>query len=170
MSLQEILIEQIQDLYDAEKQLTKALPRMAKAAKHPELKSAFEEHLRVTEEQVRRIERVFEELGEKAKSKPCAAMKGLVEEGREIITEDPKEGMLDAAIIGAAQKIEHYEISGYGTARAIAQAMGQKQAAQLLKQTEMEEAETDKKLTKIALTLYKEAGARGMEQQRGGNS
>jgi ferritin-like metal-binding protein YciE len=170
MALQEILIEQIQDLYDAEKQLLKALPRMARAAKHPELKGAFEEHTRVTEEQVRRIEAVFQELGQKPKSKPCAAMKGLVEEGREIISEDTKEGMLDAAIIGAAQKIEHYEISGYGTARAIAQAIGQKQAAQLLKQTEMEEGDTDKKLTKIAMMIYKEAGARNMEQERGAGS
>jgi ferritin-like metal-binding protein YciE len=172
-TLQELLVEEIRDLYDAEKQLVKALPRFAKAANNSELKKAFQDHLRVTEEQIKRIERVFETLGEKARSKPCAAMKGLVEEGREILQEDAEAEMLDCAMIGAAQKVEHYEISGYGTARAMAEALGLTEAADLLRETEDEEGEADKLLTQIAEEIYGEVGAAaqnegGEEEEEGG--
>ncbi|HUS08614.1 MAG TPA: ferritin-like domain-containing protein [Bryobacteraceae bacterium] len=156
-SLKELLTEEIRDLYDAEKQLVKALPRFAKAASNQELRAAFTEHLEVTKGQVARLEQVFELLGEKTKSKPCKAMKGLLEEGREILQEDAEEALLDSAMIGAAQKVEHYEISGYGTARTLARAIGSKEAAQLLDETLKEEADADKKLTQIALRILKEA-------------
>lgn len=162
-SLQELLVDELQDLYDAEKQLVKALPKMAKAAANEELKSAFQEHLSVTEQHVQRLEQVFELLGEKAKTKPCKAMKGLVEEGAEVIGEDYEADIKDAALIGAAQRVEHYEIAGYGTARAMAEALGLNEAAELLEQTEDEEGDADKKLTEIAETIYGELGASGEE-------
>jgi ferritin-like metal-binding protein YciE len=156
-TLEELLVEELRDLYDAEKQLVRALPKMAKAASAPELQQAFQTHLEVTKGQVQRIEQVFELLGQKAKSKPCKAMKGLVEEGQEIMQEDFDESMMDSALIGAAQKVEHYEIAGYGTARTLAQALGRKDAAQLLQETLDEEGATDKQLTAIAKGLLKEA-------------
>jgi ferritin-like metal-binding protein YciE len=185
---QELLVEEIQDLYDAEKQLTKALPKMAKAASHQELRQAFQDHLEMTQNQIARLEQAFELLGERAKSKPCKAMKGLVEEGQEHIQEHEKGPMLDAALIGAAQKVEHYEISGYGTARALAKALGHRDVAGLLDETAKEEGATDKLLTQISLRMMKEAmsarpedvddempemrggrGGRGMASSRGGN-
>lgn len=154
---QELLVEEMRDLYDAEKQLTKALPRMAKAASYQELKQAYTDHLEMTKGQIARLEQAFEMLGERAKSKPCKAMKGLIEEGQEIMQEHERGPMLDAAMIGASQKIEHYEISGYGTARALAKALGQRQVADLLDQTAKEEGQTDKLLTTISLQMLKEA-------------
>ena len=115
----ELFKEELEDLYDAEKQIIQALPKMAEAASSEELKSAFEEHLEQTKEQVKRLERVFKAIGEKPKGKTCEGMQGLLKEGEKIIAEIPKSPVLDAAIIGAAQKVEHYEISGYGTARAV---------------------------------------------------
>src|ERR1043165_4759852 len=115
--LQDLLVDQLKYLYNAESQLTKALPKMAKAAKNPELKQAFEKHLSQTQEHVSRLERVFEALGEKAKGKTCHAMKGLIEEGAEAISEDASDEVRDAALIAAAQRVEHYEIAGYGTVR-----------------------------------------------------
>src|SRR5262245_23258613 len=122
-SLQDLLEEELRDLYDAEKQLVKALPKMAKAATSPELKDALQEHLEQTKGQVTRIEQVFDLIGAKAKSKPCAGMKGIVEEGQETIQEDMEENCKDAAIIGAAQRVEHYEMAGYGTARSFAECL-----------------------------------------------
>lgn len=156
-TLQDQFIEEIRDLYDAEKQLVRALPKMAKAANSEQLKMAFQEHLEQTKGQVERLEQVFEMLGQKARSKSCKAMRGLVEEGQEIMQEDAEENLADLALIGAAQKVEHYEMTGYGTVRTFAQAMGNKDAAQLLDQTLKEEEATDKKLTTIAKSLYKEA-------------
>lgn len=156
-TMQSAFVEEIRDLYDAEKQLVRALPKMAKAASSEELREAFQEHLQVTKEQVARLEEVFEKISEKPRSKACRAMKGLVEEGQEIIAEDTEEHLHDLALIGAAQKIEHYEIAGYGTVRTFAQAMGNKEVAQLLEQTLKEEEATDKKLTQIAKSLYKAA-------------
>jgi ferritin-like metal-binding protein YciE len=156
-TLEDAFVEQIRDLYDAEKQLVRALPKMAKAANSAELKAGFQEHLEQTKGQVARLEQIFEMLGQRARSKPCKAMKGLIEEGQEIIQEDAEENLHDLALIGAAQKVEHYEIAGYGTVRTFAQAMGNKDAAQLLDQTLKEEEATDKKLTQIAKSLYKEA-------------
>jgi Uncharacterized protein conserved in bacteria len=166
-SLQELLIEEIRDLYDAEKQLVKALPKLAKAASNEELREAFNEHLEITKGQVTRLEQVFELLEQRPKGKPCKAMKGLIEEGREILEEDAEESLLDCAMIGAAQKVEHYEISGYGTARTLAKAIGMKDAAQLLDETLQEEGDADKKLTQICLRIMKETQRGNKEDHRG---
>ncbi len=149
-TLDSLLEEQLKDLYDAEKQLTKALPKMAKAAKDPELKTAFTDHLDQTKGQVSRIEHVFELLGKKAKSKLCAAMKGLVEEGKESIEEDASDEMRDCMLIASAQRAEHYEIAAYGTVRTIAETLGNQEVADLLQQTLEEEVQTDAKLSEIS--------------------
>lgn len=163
-TLEKLLEEEIKDLYDAEKQLTKALPKMAKAASDKELKSGFLEHLEQTKGHVARLEQVFEHLGVKPKSKPCAAMKGLIEEGSETIAEDAEGAIKDLMLIAAAQKVEHYEISGYGTVRAIAEQIGNEEVAELLHQTEEEEGETDEKLTGIAERLMEEINEGGEEE------
>ncbi len=149
-SLQDLLVEELQDLYDAEQQLTEALPKMAKAAKNAQLQKAFNAHLTETEEHVRRLEQAFEALGEKAKRKTCKAMKGLVAEGSEVIEEDAVPEVKDAALIAAAQRVEHYEMAGYGAARTFAKTLGENEVAELLQTTLDEEGEADKKLTKIA--------------------
>ncbi len=163
-TLESLLEEELKDLYDAEKQITRALPRLAKAAESPDLKAAFTEHLEQTKGQIARLEQVFELLEVKPKSKPCAAMKGLLEEGKEQTEEDAEGPIMDLMLIGAAQKVEHYEISGYGTVRTIAEAIGNQEVAKLLRQTEEEEAETDKKLTGIAAQLLEEAN-QGLEDE-----
>ncbi len=155
-SLREVFLDQIKDLYDAEKQLVKALPKMAKAAKSEELIEAIQNHLQQTEQQVSRLEQIFESLGEKAKGKACAGMKGLVAEGSESMKEQDKGPMRDLAIIAAGQRVEHYEISAYGTARTLAQQLGEEQAAELLSETEEEEKQTDQKLTEVAMSLYEQ--------------
>ena len=152
-SLKDLYVEELKDLYNAENQLLKALPRLAKKASSPDLKAAFEEHLGQTEGQVNRLEKIFKGLGEKPTGKTCKAMKGLVEEGKEIIEEDGDESVLDAALIGAAQKVEHYEIASYGTARTFASMLGEEDAMELLQETLDEEAATDKKLTALAESL-----------------
>ena len=149
-SFDDLFLEQLQDLYDAEQRLVAALPKMAAAAKSSSLKSAFQEHARQTEEQVTRLEQVFKMMGQKAKSKTCQAMKGLIEEGDEVISASGDPDVKDAALIGAAQRVEHYEIAGYGTARTFAQRLGRHDAAQLLQETLDEEGATDKKLTQLA--------------------
>jgi len=171
--MQELLLDEVKDLYDAEKQLVRALPKFAKAASDPELGEAFQNHLEQTREHVERLDRVFEMLGQKAKGKPCKGMKGLVEEGSEVIGEDREDVAADAAIIGAAQRVEHYEMAAYGTARSLAQSIGMKDAAELLQQTLTEEGETDKKLTQIAKRLLqasKQRGASGSEEKQRGAS
>ena len=152
-SLKDLYVEELKDLYNAENQLLKALPRMAKKASSPDLRAAFEEHLGQTEKQVNRLERIFKSLGEKPTGKTCKAMKGLVEEGKEIIEEDGDESVLDAALIGAAQKVEHYEIASYGTARTFASLLGEEEAVEALQKTLDEEAAADKKLTALAESL-----------------
>jgi ferritin-like metal-binding protein YciE len=149
-SFDELFVEQLQDLYDAEQRLTKALPKMASAAHNPALRSAFEEHLRQTENHVTRLEQIFRSLGKSAQTKTCEAMKGLVEEGSEVISAKGDPDVKDAALIAAAQRVEHYEIAGYGTVRTFAQRLGKQEAARLLQETLNEEAETDKKLTGLA--------------------
>ncbi len=149
-SLNDLLIDQLKDLYNAESQLTKALPKMAKAATNPELRQAFEKHLTQTEEHVRRLEQVFESLDQAPKGKTCAAMKGLIEEGGETIKEKAEANVKDAALIASAQRVEHYEIAAYGTVRAYALQLGHKSAAALLDRTLQEEGDTDKLLTRIA--------------------
>lgn len=149
-TFEDLLLTQLEDLYDAEKRLTKALPKMADAAHAPELKSAFRDHLRETEGHVRRLEQVFRQLGKSPERETCDAMKGLITEGEEMIQAKGKDRIKDAALIAAAQRVEHYEIAAYGCARNFAQRMGFTGAAQLLQETLDEEGATDKKLTSIA--------------------
>jgi ferritin-like metal-binding protein YciE len=149
MSLRETFVEELKDLYDAEKQITKALPKMAKAAKHEELKEAFESHLQETEGQISRLEKVFKAFGEPVKGKKCKGMEGLIEEGRELIEED--EG--DAALICAAQKVEHYEIAAYGSLISWANLLEEEEAISILEESLHEEEQTDEKLTELAETI-----------------
>jgi ferritin-like metal-binding protein YciE len=149
-SLETLWVEELRDIYNAENQLLKALPKMAKKASAPELKQAFKEHLDQTREHVERLEEIFEKLDKKPTGKTCKAMKGLIEEGSEILEEDGEEPVLDAGIIAAAQKVEHYEIASYGTVRAWANMLGEEDAAEILQQTLDEEGETDKRLTELA--------------------
>lgn len=149
-SLRDLLVEQLQDLYDAENRITKALPKMAKAATSPELKAAFEKHLKETEGQIGRLEQAFELLGEKAKKKTCQAIKGLIEEGEETIKEDADPEVKDAALIAAAQRVEHYEIAGYGSVSAYAKLLKEKDVLKLLQATLAEEKATDEALTELA--------------------
>jgi ferritin-like metal-binding protein YciE len=149
-TLQKLYTDELRDLYNAENQLLKALPKMAKAASSEDLKEAFEKHLEQTKGHVERLEQVFEELDEKPKGKTCRAMKGLIEEGSEILEQDGEESVRDAGIIVAAQKVEHYEIAGYGSARTFAHLLGQNKAADLLQTTLDEESETNEILNKLA--------------------
>jgi ferritin-like metal-binding protein YciE len=153
-TLQEFFLEQLRDIYDAEKQLVKALPKLAKAVQSEDLAEAIRTHLGETQTQVSRIEEVFEIVGVAAKGKPCKGMKGLLEEGDEAIKEEEKGTVRDLAIIAGAQRVEHYEIAAYGTARTIAEHLGLDEAADLLQQTEEEEKQADAKLTEVATTLY----------------
>ena len=149
-TLQDLLIEELKDIYNAEQQLLKAMPKMVKKASSPELQQAFTTHMKETEGQVQRLEQVFEALGEKAKGKKCHAMQGLLEEAKEMMGEDMEDDVMDAALIAAAQKVEHYEIASYGTVRSWANLLGNKQVVKLLQQTLDEETKTDKLLTKVA--------------------
>jgi ferritin-like metal-binding protein YciE len=165
-SLRELYVEQLRDLYDAENQLIKALPKMAKEASSDELRQSIEEHLEQTRGQAERLEQIFEQLGEKPKGKKCKGMQGLLEEGKETLEEDMEEDTKDAAIIAAAQRVEHYEISGYGTARTYANLLGESEAAELLEETLNEEKETDQKLTQLAEEINVEA-AEGSGEEEG---
>ena len=156
-NLQELFVDELKDMYDAEKQLTKALPKMAKAADSQELRTAFEEHLEITRMQVNRLEEVFKSLGMAARGKTCEGMKGLIEEGQEMMEEIEQGPTLDAALISAAQKVEHYEIASYGTLATFAEILGQQDAKDLLGQTLEEEKEADEKLTGIAGQINPEA-------------
>ncbi|HZR28974.1 MAG TPA: ferritin-like domain-containing protein [Terriglobales bacterium] len=158
-SLNELLVEQLQDLYSAEDQITEALPKMAEAASSPELKRAFEEHLRETEGHIARLDQCFESLNEKAEGKKCKGMQGLIKEGEEIMDEDAEPEVLDAGLIAAAQRVEHYEIAAYGCARTYAQLLGQADVANYLQQTLNEEKATDQKLTNLAESINVEAKA-----------
>jgi ferritin-like metal-binding protein YciE len=149
-TLRDLYINELKDLWSAEKQLVKALPRMAKAANDPQLSKAFTTHLRQTEQQVQRLEQIFNELGESPRGKKCIGMEGLIEEGQELVKEKPEPDVLDAGLIAKAQYVEHYEIAGYGTARTYARLLGAERQAQLLQQTLDEEGETDKLLTELA--------------------
>jgi ferritin-like metal-binding protein YciE len=163
-TLQELFVEQIRDIYDAEKQLVKALPKLAKAAQSEDLAEALRTHLRETEEQVSRLEEVFAAVGVPAKGKPCKAMKGLLEEGNEAIQEGEAGALRDLAIIAGGQRVEHYEMSAYGTARAIAEQLGLNEAIDLLQQTEDEEKQADAKLTQVASMLYE--SSEGDEEEK----
>jgi ferritin-like metal-binding protein YciE len=152
-SLEDLFLHHLKDTYDAEKRLTKALPKMAKAASSDALQAAFEEHLAVTESHIERLEQIFQQLERPARGKKCAGIIGLIDEGAELMEEDGSDAARDAGLIAAAQKVEHYEIAAYGTMVAHAELLGMKTAAKLLKQTLAEEKETDEKLTELASTI-----------------
>jgi len=149
-TMQDLFVHELKDLYSAENQILKALPKMAKAASSDELRQAFEEHTEQTREHVERLDRIFAELDMSARGKKCKAVEGLIEEGKEMMKQDAEPSVLDAALIAAAQRVEHYEIAGYGCARTYARLLGHEEAADLLQQTLDEEGETDKKLTSLA--------------------
>lgn len=172
-SLKELYLDELRDLYSAENQLLKALPKMAKAASSDELRQGFEDHLEQTQEHVSRLEEIFERLGEKPTGKKCVGMEGLIKEGSEIIEEEDFEGeVLDAALIGAAQRVEHYEMAAYGTVRDFAKLLGNDEDVSLLQETLDEEKETDQKLTdlshQINLEASEESGQDEESEQRGG--
>jgi ferritin-like metal-binding protein YciE len=163
-SLQSLFLEELRDIYHSEKQLLVALPRMAKAAASPELEDAFTSHLKETKGHVERLERIFTEMGQAARGKRCKGMEGLVEEGKEFMQEEGEAPVIDAALIGAAQRVEHYEIAAYGCLRTYAQLLGHENAAKLLAQTLSEEEAADKKLTAIGeRSVNAEAAAAGAQ-------
>ena len=158
-SLQDLYVEQLRDLYNAESQLVKALPKMAKAAQSEALRQGFEHHLEQTNGHVDRLEQIFSAMDESPKGRKCAGMEGLVKEGEEVIKEQSSSGALDAGLIASAQRVEHYEIAAYGTVRSFAKFLGDNEAVDLLQQTLDEEKETDEKLTELS----KEVNARAMD-------
>src|SRR6476646_8023940 len=166
-AMRELYVAELRDLYNAETQLTKALPKMAKASSNAQLRQAFEEHLRQTSEHVSRLEQIFEMLEEKPTGKKCLGMEGLVKEGAETMKEDYEGHVMDAAIIGAAQRVEHYEIAGYGTVREFAELLGEDEHVPLLEQTLEEEKETDEKLKQIAeeINTQEQEEAEGEESE-----
>ena len=163
-SLRDLLIEELRDLYSAETQLVEALPKMAEAASSQELRSAFEHHLEQTREHVSRLKDIFEEIGEKSSGETCEAMKGLIKEGEILVKAEGDPDVRDAGLIGAAQRVEHYEIAGFGTARSLAQRLGDRQVAGTLQLTLNEEAEADKKLTAIAESQVNVSAASGQRR------
>ena len=163
-ALKELYIDELKDIYNAENQLVKALPKMAKAANSDELRTGFEEHLEQTRGHVQRLEQIFKELGEKPSGKKCKGMEGLVAEGQEMMGEDFEDEVMDAALISAAQRVEHYEIAAYGTVRTYAELLGEDTAVQLLEQTLEEEKETDQKLTDMASEINVKAMGEGSEE------
>lgn len=157
-ALKELYLEELRDLYDAEEQITKALPKMAKAATSDELRAGFEQHLEQTKGHVQRLERIFDGLGEKPEGNKCKGMQGIISEGKKIMQEEGFEGeVLDAGLISAAQRVEHHEIAAYGCARSYANLLGDTEAASLLKETLEEEKQTDQKLTQLSETINVEA-------------
>ena len=158
-ALKELFVDELKDLYSAENQLTKALPKMARAATSPDLKAGFEEHLKQTEGHVERLAKIFEQLQESPKGKKCKGMEGLITEGKEMIEEDPGSEELDAGLIAAAQRVEHYEIAAYGSAHVFAELLGETEVARLLSETLEEEKAADSKLTQVAKKINVEAKA-----------
>jgi ferritin-like metal-binding protein YciE len=156
-SLQELYVDELKDLLSAETQITKALPKMAKAASSDELRQGFEEHLEQTKGQIERLQQIFQMLGEKGTGKKCLGMEGLLKEGAEVMGEDYDDSVMDAALISAAQRVEHYEIAGYGSVIAYADLLGESQQASLLRQTLEEEKETDEKLTELSKEINVQA-------------
>jgi ferritin-like metal-binding protein YciE len=156
-TIDELMLDELKDLYSAEKQITKALPKMAKAAVSQDLKSAFEEHLEETQGHIERLDQIFETLGKSPRGKVCHGMQGLVEEGSEMLSELEKGPVRDAGLISAAQRVEHYEMAGYGSVREYAVLLGQKEIASLLDETLEEEKAADEKLTGIAKKVNPQA-------------
>lgn len=164
-TLDDLLVKELRDLYSAEKQLIKALPKMADAAHSEKLKEAITEHLEVTTQQAKRLEEIFEMLSVSSRGPKCAAMEGLIEEGEELIKEEGASSVLDAGLIGAAQRVEHYEIAGYGVARTFARLLGHDKVADMLQKTLDEEAETDRALTELAESEINVEAAAGVEEE-----
>jgi ferritin-like metal-binding protein YciE len=158
-NLQQLFVKELRDLYDAEKQITEALPKLIDAAHNPQLKSALQEHLQVTRQQISRLDQIFQKLNQKATGETCKGMKGVIKEGDEMVSTGGDPSTVDAGIISAAQRVEHYEMAGYGTVRTYAQLLGQQEMARLLQQTLDEEAQADEKLTQIAKSVNVEAKA-----------
>jgi ferritin-like metal-binding protein YciE len=156
-SLRDLMIDELKDLYSAENQILKALPKMIKKATSPDLKQGFEKHLKETEGQVGRLDKIFQELKESPRGKKCKGMEGIIADGKELMEEDAEPEVLDAGLIGAAQHVEHYEIAGYGCARTYAELLGLNNVARLLQQTLDEEKATDQKLTELARGINVEA-------------
>ncbi len=165
-SLQELYVEQLNDLYDAEQQIVKALPKMIEAATSEDLKQALTEHLEVTKTQATRLEQIFETLGEKTKREKCKGMQGVLAEGSELVGEIKNADVRDAAIIASAQRVEHYEMAGYGTVRTYATLLGEDEAAELLQQTLDEEKEADQTLTSLAGQINAEAEGQPAESEK----
>jgi ferritin-like metal-binding protein YciE len=149
-NLRKLYVEELKDLHSAERQIIQALPKMVKKASNPKLKAAFEQHLEITRMQVERLDQIFERIGKKGTGKKCKGMEGLIEEGKEMMEEDMEPEVMDAALIAAAQRIEHYEMAGYGTVRTYARLLGEERDAKLLQKTLDEEGEADKLLTQLA--------------------
>lgn len=164
-TLRDSLVDEIKDLFNAEKQLTKALPKMAKNATNPELRAALESHLAETHEQIARLEQVFELLDESARGKHCAGMAGIIEEGNDMLEEDAEDAVKDACIIAAGQRAEHYEMAAYGTSLAWAKALGLEEVAQLLEATLDEEKAADEKLSALAESGINEAAIAGSDDE-----
>ena len=164
-SLEDALVEELKDLLSAEKQMTQSLKKMAKNARNEELRTAFETHLEETENQTRRLEQVFELLDKPARAKKCEAMAGLIEESKDVMEHDADDSTMDAMMIGAAQKAEHYEIASYGTVCTWAEMLGFDEAAELLKESLAEEKATDEKLTKIAEAINEQAMSAESEEE-----
>jgi len=164
--LKDLFVDEIKDLYNAEKQITKALPQMAKKASSDQLKQAFEEHLKETENQIQRLEKVFKELDMAPRSKKCEGIEGIISEGKEMMKEIKDPSLLDAALISAAQKVEHYEIASYGTVRTYAEMLNLNKAAELLQETLDEESNANEKLTKLALNGINEEALHEVEEEK----
>lgn len=164
-ALRELYVDELKDLFDAENRLVKAIPKMAKAATSEKLRSGFEEHLEQTRGHVDRLKEIFDAMGEKATGKKCAGMMGIVKEGEEIMDEDFEGEVMDAALISAAQRVEHYEIAAYGCVRTWAELLGENEASALLEKTLEEEKETDDKLTELAEEINVQAKAEGGEEE-----
>lgn len=158
-TLRELLIDELQDLHSAEQQIVKALPKMVKASHSPQLKQAFEHHLEETKNHVTRLEKIFKQMDESPKGKTCEGMKGLLKEGEERIKDGGESEVLDAGLIAAAQRVEHYEMAAYGSARTYAELLGDREAARLLEETLEEEKSADQKLNQVARTVNVEAKA-----------
>jgi ferritin-like metal-binding protein YciE len=163
--LKELYVDELKDLYNAENQLLKALPKMAKAASSEELRQGFEEHLEQTRGHVERLEEIFKSLDENPKGKKCMGMEGLVKEGSEVMGEDFEGAVMDAALIGAAQRVEHYEIAAYGTVAEFAKILGEDEHVSLLEETLQEEKDTDEKLTSLAKEINPKANEEMEEEE-----
>jgi ferritin-like metal-binding protein YciE len=165
-TLKKLYVDELKDLYSAENQLVKALPKMAKAASATELQQGFEKHLKQTKGHVQRLEEIFESLGESPKGKKCVGIEGLVKEGSEVIEGDFEGAVLDSGLIGAARRVEHYEMAAYGSVCAIAKALGESEHASLLEQTLEEETATDEKLTELAETINTQANKESSRKEQ----